>query len=92
MKKYMGRKEVSSISDNILKTRLNARELLLVCISLVIASIMITPVCLWLGIQSNIASTLFSLTMLGCIATAFVTTNSISVTNGEGPDEFNKRQ
>jgi Na+/melibiose symporter-like transporter len=85
-------KEVSSISDNILKTRLNARELLLVCVSLVIASIMITPVCQWLGIKSSIASTLSSLTILGCIVTAFVTTHSISLTNGDDTDEFNKRQ
>ncbi len=54
---------------------LGARELLYACFALAIGSIMVVSVCVWLGIKSDIALTLSSLAMVGCIAVAFLATN-----------------
>lgn len=52
---------------------MNARELLFVCLALVIGSIVVVPASAFLGVKGNMASALSSLAMLGGIVTAFLT-------------------
>ncbi len=52
---------------------MNARELLIACLALVMGSIVVVPALGFVGMKGNIASTLSSLSMLGGIVTAFLT-------------------
>lgn len=52
---------------------MNARELLFACLALVMGSIVVVPASAFLGVQSDTASTLSSLALLGGIVAAFLT-------------------
>jgi hypothetical protein len=52
---------------------MNARGLLFACLALIIGSIVLIPASVHLGLGSDTASTLSSLSLLGGIGTAFMT-------------------
>ncbi len=52
---------------------MNAKELLFACLGLIIGSILLVPVSARMGVGSDAATTLSSLSLVGGIATAFMT-------------------